>query len=39
MLETVWHGKDENPHLFKGYLVLDRDRGFLLRSCDAEDEK
>ncbi|MBW3493230.1 hypothetical protein [Bacillus sp. FDAARGOS_1420] len=28
VLETVRHGKDENPHLFKGCFVLDRDRGF-----------
>ncbi|XLP22113.1 hypothetical protein ACFMB7_27125 [Bacillus toyonensis] len=28
VLEIVRHGKDENPHLFKGCLVLVRDRGF-----------
>lgn len=28
VLETVRHEKDENPHLFKGCFVLDRDRGF-----------
>ncbi|WP_103570864.1 hypothetical protein, partial [Bacillus thuringiensis] len=28
VLETVKHRNDENPHLFKGCLVMDRDRGF-----------
>ncbi|RWS40099.1 hypothetical protein EKA14_24385 [Bacillus mycoides] len=28
VLETIKHGTDENPHLFKGCFVLDRDRGF-----------
>lgn len=28
VLETVKHRNDENPHLFKGCFVMDRDRGF-----------
>ncbi|ADY20336.1 hypothetical protein P4U05_17050 [Bacillus paranthracis] len=28
VLETIRHAKDENPHLFKGCEIYDRDRGF-----------
>ncbi|MEB3057520.1 hypothetical protein [Bacillus pseudomycoides] len=28
VLETIKHRNDENPHLFKGCFVMDRDRGF-----------
>ncbi|PHB30808.1 hypothetical protein COE80_03100 [Bacillus pseudomycoides] len=28
VLETIKHRNDENPHLFKGCFVLNRDRGF-----------
>lgn len=28
VLEMIKHKKDENPHLFKGCIALERDRGF-----------